>query len=71
MKIPVYSVPVTHPSQQKMLPVTVDDAAFMILEFENGATGNLDSSRFAAGRKNYNCFEIYGSKVHFVLIWKE
>lgn len=46
----------------KMLPVTVDDAAFMILEFENGATGNLDSSRFAAGRKNYNCFEIYGSK---------
>lgn len=46
----------------KMLPVTVDDAAFMILEFENGAIGSLDSSRFAAGRKNYNCFEIYGSK---------
>ncbi len=46
----------------KKLPVTVDDAAFMILDFENGAVGNIDSSRFAAGRKNYNCFEIYGSK---------
>ena len=44
------------------LPVTVDDAAFMVVEFENGAVGNIDSTRFAAGRKNYNCFEIYGSK---------
>ncbi len=43
-------------------PVTVDDAAFMTIEFENGALGNIDSSRFAAGRKNYNCFEVYGSK---------
>ncbi len=46
----------------KKIPVTVDDAAFMVLEFENGAIGNIDSSRFAAGRKNFNCFEIYGSK---------
>lgn len=43
-------------------PVTVEDAAFMTVEFENGALGNIDSSRFAAGRKNYNCFEVYGSK---------
>ncbi len=47
---------------REKVPVTVDDAAFMILEFKNGAVGNIDSSRFAAGRKNYNCFEIYGSK---------
>ncbi|WP_312433007.1 Gfo/Idh/MocA family protein [Lacrimispora sp.] len=47
---------------REMLPVTVDDAAFMTLEFENGALGTIDSSRFAAGRKNYNCFEVYGSK---------
>jgi predicted dehydrogenase len=47
---------------REKMPVTVDDAAFMILEFKNGAIGNIDSSRFAAGRKNYNCFEIYGSK---------
>lgn len=47
---------------QKKGPVTVDDAAFMTVEFENGALGSFDSSRFATGRKNYNYFEIYGSK---------
>jgi len=41
---------------------TVDDASFMIAEFENGALGAFESSRFASGRKNYNYFEIYGSK---------
>ena len=42
--------------------VTVDDAAFMLAEFENGALGAFESSRFANGRKNFNYFEIYGSK---------
>lgn len=42
--------------------VTVDDAAFMLAEFENGAIGSFEASRFAPGRKNYNYFEIYGSK---------
>jgi predicted dehydrogenase len=42
--------------------VTVDDAAFMLAEFENGALGSFEASRFASGRKNYNYFEIYGSK---------
>ncbi len=42
--------------------VTVDDAAFMLAEFENGALGAFETSRFANGRKNYNYFEIYGSK---------
>jgi predicted dehydrogenase len=42
--------------------VTVDDASFMILNFENGTLGSQDASRFACGRKNYNDFEIYGSK---------
>ena len=42
--------------------VTVDDAAFMIVEFTNGALGSFEASRFALGRKNYNYFEIYGSK---------
>jgi predicted dehydrogenase len=42
--------------------VTVEDAAFMLAEFENGALGSFESSRFALGRKNYNCFEIYGSR---------
>lgn len=47
--------------------VEVDDASCMIVEFENGVLGNIDSSRFAGGRKNYNYFEIYGSKGS--LIW--
>ena len=42
--------------------VTVDDAAFMVAEFENGALGAFEASRFASGRKNFNYFEIYGSK---------
>lgn len=42
--------------------VTVEDAAFMLAEFRNGALGSFESSRFATGRKNYNTFEIYGSR---------
>jgi predicted dehydrogenase len=41
--------------------VTVDDASFMVVEFENGALGSFEATRFASGRKNYNAFEIYGS----------
>jgi len=43
-------------------PVTVEDAATMVVQFENGALGSFESSRFALGRKNYNTFEIYGSE---------
>jgi len=42
--------------------VTVEDASFMLAEFENGALGSFELSRFAPGRKNYNYFEIYGEK---------
>ena len=42
--------------------VDVDDAFVATVEFENGAIGTLESTRFAAGRKNYNCFEINGEK---------
>jgi len=43
-------------------PVTIDDACFFVCDFENGALGSFDTSRFAAGRNNWNDFEIYGSK---------
>lgn len=49
-------------TKDKMGQVTVEDAAFMVVEFENGALGSFDATRFAPGRKNYNHFEIYGSK---------
>jgi len=42
--------------------VDVDDAAYAHLRFENGALGSVEASRFATGRKNYNSFEINGSK---------
>jgi len=42
--------------------VTVEDALFMLADFENGALGTFEASRFANGRKNFNSFEIYGSK---------
>lgn len=42
--------------------VDVDDAFVSLFEFENGAIGTLEASRFATGRKNHNTFEINGSK---------
>jgi len=42
--------------------VEVDDAFEAIVEFKNGAIGSISCSRFAAGRKNYQVIEIYGSK---------
>ncbi|MEK7395570.1 MAG: Gfo/Idh/MocA family oxidoreductase [Candidatus Poribacteria bacterium] len=42
--------------------VTVDDATSFLAEFENGTMGSFEATRFASGRKNFNSFEIYGSK---------
>jgi len=42
--------------------VTVDDAAVALARFANGAVGSIEGTRFAAGRKNYNRFEVNGSK---------
>ncbi len=42
--------------------VEVDDAFVAVMEFDNGAIGTLEASRFAAGRKNYNCLEVNGEK---------
>ena len=42
-------------------PVTVEDAAFVVAQFEDGALGTIETSRFAVGRKNHHTFEIYGS----------
>jgi predicted dehydrogenase len=42
--------------------VDVDDAFVAAVEFQNGAIGTLEATRFAAGRKNYNCFEINAEK---------
>jgi predicted dehydrogenase len=46
----------------KMVKVDVDDAFVAAVEFENGAIGSVEATRFAAGRKNSNCFEVNGEK---------
>lgn len=43
-------------------PVTVDDAASALVRFEKGALGTIEATRLAPGRKNYNRFEINGSR---------
>jgi len=40
--------------------VTVEDTAQFLVNFDNGAVGNFESTRFATGRKNYNCIEVNG-----------
>jgi predicted dehydrogenase len=42
--------------------VDVDDAFAAVVEFENGALGTLEASRFAAGRKNGQRIEINAEK---------
>ncbi len=42
--------------------VTVDDDANFLAQFKNGSVGVFESSRFCGGRRNYNTFQIYGSK---------
>lgn len=49
-------------ASSEMGEVTVDDAALFLVRFVNGAIGSIEATRFALGRKNYNRFEINGSK---------
>jgi predicted dehydrogenase len=46
----------------EMGDVTVDDATAFLARFENGAIGTFEATRFAAGRRNQNSFEVNGSK---------
>jgi predicted dehydrogenase len=46
----------------KMGKVDVDDGVITLARFKSGALGTFEATRFAAGRKNYNSFEINGSK---------
>jgi predicted dehydrogenase len=44
----------------KMVKSDVDDGVVALIEFEGGALGTVEASRFCPGRKNYNSFEING-----------
>lgn len=47
--------------------VTVDDASLFLAKFADGAIGSFEATRMAPGRKNFNRFEINGSKGS--LVW--
>jgi predicted dehydrogenase len=49
-------------NSSEMANVDVDDAALALVKFQNGAIGSIEATRYASGRKNYNRFEINGSK---------
>lgn len=42
--------------------VDVDDVTTFLAEYENGATGIVDATRFATGRTNHQRISIYGDK---------
>ncbi|MBX3427625.1 MAG: Gfo/Idh/MocA family oxidoreductase [Pirellulales bacterium] len=42
--------------------VTVDDASLFLAKFAGGAIGSFEATRMAPGRKNFNRWEINGSK---------
>ncbi|GIK64524.1 MAG: dehydrogenase MviM [Chloroflexota bacterium] len=48
------------PDGSGMGKVDVDDAFVALLEFENGAVGTVEASRFCHGHKNYEVLEING-----------
>ncbi|SFG39813.1 Predicted dehydrogenase [Halopelagius inordinatus] len=50
------------PDTGETKPVTVDDAYTAQAEFENGAMGSFEASRFANGHKNDHTIEIQGSE---------
>lgn len=49
-------------SGAEMGDVTVDDSTTFLANFASGATGTFEATRLAPGRRNYNSFEINGSK---------
>jgi predicted dehydrogenase len=50
------------PGSDEKAPVDVDDAALSLLKFEGGGVGTVEATRFALGRRNYNSFEVNGSR---------
>jgi predicted dehydrogenase len=52
----------TEVGSSEFAKVDVDDATAFLTKFENGAIGVFEASRFAAGHRNGNQFEINGEK---------
>jgi predicted dehydrogenase len=62
------SIGLTGKAGKKMGKVDVDDAVVFIARMKGGAIGTFEATRFAAGRRNQNQFEINGDKG--TLVWQ-
>ena len=51
--------------------VTVDDATTFLATFESGVSGTFEATRLAPGRRNFNSFEVNGSKGSLVFNLEE
>lgn len=51
--------------------VTVDDCSMFLARFAGGALGTFEATRMAPGRKNFNRFEINGSRGSLVWCFEE
>jgi predicted dehydrogenase len=58
----VSAVTKTFVTEREGVAVDVDDAVESVVEFESGAVGTVEASRFCPGRKNAFTWEINGSK---------
>jgi predicted dehydrogenase len=59
-----------HKKSKKKGKVDVDDATSFLARFKgSNAIGSFEATRFAPGRRNFNCIEIYGSKGS--VIWNQ
>ncbi len=50
------------PGRRRRGRVSVDDDANFLARFRNASAGVFESSRLCGGRRNFNTFQIYGSK---------
>jgi predicted dehydrogenase len=60
MKTVIKERPLSAGQLKAKQPVSVDDVAQFLCEFDNGATGCFEATRMAPGRKNYNYIEVNG-----------
>lgn len=60
--LPIDVMGLTAPAGTQRGEVTVDDGVAFLAHFDNGAIGTFEATRLATGRKNYERFEINGSR---------
>lgn len=68
-EVETYSGKMLEPSDYEAVPITTEDYASVLLEFNNGAHGSFTVSQCFAGRKNRLFYELSGSKCS--LVWNQ